>query len=82
MSFLTDLVLPNIGLDVDLDRQIKLLRSITSILFTCLKQLAFIDVGDSEPIPHFELIDNIIGWIMCIVSPAYVSYIRGFKFGR
>nr|CDS28359.2 hypothetical transcript [Hymenolepis microstoma] len=62
------ILLPNISLDVDLDRQIKLLRSITSVLFTCLKQFAFIDAGNNECVPHFELIDNIIEWIMCVTG--------------
>ncbi|VDO04176.1 unnamed protein product [Rodentolepis nana] len=63
------ILLPNASLDVDLDRQIKLLRSITSVLFTCLKQFAFIDAGNNkECVPHFELIDNIIEWIMCVTG--------------
>ncbi|KAM7541290.1 hypothetical protein Aperf_G00000043920 [Anoplocephala perfoliata] len=63
-----DLVLQNKNLDTDLGRQIRLLRSITSILFTCLRQLVINDVGNDKTVPHFELIDDIIEWIMCITG--------------
>ncbi|VDK32161.1 unnamed protein product [Taenia asiatica] len=62
------ILLPERNLDPELEQQIKWLRDVTSILFTCLRQLAFIEVADNRAVAQIELIDDLIGWIMCITG--------------
>nr|CDS22711.1 ectopic p granules protein [Echinococcus granulosus] len=62
------ILLPERNLDPELERQIKLLRAVTSVLFTCLRQLTFIDVAETGTVAQHELIDDLIGWITCITG--------------
>ena len=52
-----------------LEKQINLLREVSSVLFSCLRELIFIDspTEGGPTVLHFEFIDDLIGWIMCIV---------------
>ncbi|KAL5112166.1 hypothetical protein TcWFU_005514 [Taenia crassiceps] len=62
------ILLPECNLDPELERQIKRLRDITTILFICLRQLTFINAADNGTVPQLELIDDLIGWIICITG--------------
>ncbi len=63
-------VLSDMHMDPEISAQIKRLRTITSVLFACLRQLCF-TADDSQP--NVQLINDLIGWITCIVSNPWVA---------